>query len=164
MTDWKQASLAAALFYRDPRAAIDWLEKAFGFRRAMIIRDGDGSLAHSQLRFGNGYLMVGPEWTADTVSPAAVDGRNTQTMHLQIDTDIDAHCERARAAGAIILEEPVDQFYGDRTYRARDLEGHLWTVAQNRTPFSIEEARRTTGFTIEMFEDAASPDPGDGVT
>lgn len=152
MTDWKDASLAAALFYRDPWAAIDFLEKAFGFRRALIISAPDGSLAHSQLRFGNGYVMVGPEWMADTVSPAGVDGRNTQTMHMQIDTDIDAHCVRARAAGASILDEPSDQFYGDRTYRARDLEGHLWTFAQNRTPFSVEESEKITGFKIEMFE------------
>lgn len=152
MTDWKQASLAAAVFYRDPWAAIDFLEKAFGFERVMIITDHDGSLAHSQLRFGNGYIMVGREWTSYTISPMAIDGRNTQTMHMLIDTDIDAHCARARASGAVIIEEPADQFYGDRTYRARDLEGHAWTFAQNRAPFSVEESEKITGLKIDMFE------------
>jgi uncharacterized glyoxalase superfamily protein PhnB len=38
-------------------------------------------------------------------------------------------CERARAAGAEVLLEPEKQFYGDRTYRARDSEGHIWTFS-----------------------------------
>jgi len=48
-------------------------------------------------------------------------------VQLGVGEDIDAHCARARAAGAEIIAEPETQFYGDRTYRARDLEGHIWT-------------------------------------
>ena len=103
-----QASLAAALIYRDPWAAIDWLEKAFGFERTLVISDSSGALAHSQLGFGNGYIMVGNEWSDEMRSPANIDGKNTQILHVQLEEDVDAHCERARAAGAVILQEPAD--------------------------------------------------------
>jgi uncharacterized glyoxalase superfamily protein PhnB len=59
---------------------------------------------------------------------------------VRIDSGIDAHCERARAAGALIVQEPEDQFYGSRTYRAVDLEGHEWTFAQPIRAVSNEEA------------------------
>jgi uncharacterized glyoxalase superfamily protein PhnB len=146
-----QSSLAAALFYRDPWAALAWLEQAFGFERAMVISDADGKLAHSQMTFGNSYLMVGGEWADYTASPAAVGGRNTQYLHVHLDADIDGHCAHAREAGAEILQEPAEQFYGDRTYRARDPEGHVWTFAQNVRPFSVEESEKATGLKIEMF-------------
>jgi uncharacterized glyoxalase superfamily protein PhnB len=146
-----QASLASAIFYRDPWAAIDFLEKAFGFERAMVISDADGALAHSQLSFGDGYIMVGSEWADYTASPASIGGKNSQTVHVNLDSDIDAHCTRARAAGAAIEQEPANQFYGDRTYRARDPEGHVWTFAQNKRPFSVEESEKATGLKIELF-------------
>jgi uncharacterized glyoxalase superfamily protein PhnB len=146
-----QSSLAAALFYRDPWAALTWLEQAFGFERAMVISDAEGKLAHSQMTFGNSYLMVGGEWADYTASPAAVGGRNTQYLHVHLDADIDDHCDRAREAGAEILQEPAEQFYGDRTYRARDPEGHVWTFAQKVRPFSVEESEKATGLKIEMF-------------
>jgi uncharacterized glyoxalase superfamily protein PhnB len=146
-----QASLAAALFYRDPWAALAWLEQAFGFERAMVISDAEGGLAHSQMTFGNGYIMIGSEWTDYTVSPLGVGGKNTQFLHVHLDDGIDAHCACAREAGAEILQEPEEQFYGDRTYRARDPEGHVWTFAQNVRPFSVEESEKATGLKIEMF-------------
>ena len=152
MTVTTRASLAPALFYRDAWAAIDFLETAFGFERSLVIRDADGGLAHSQLRFGNGYIMVGTEWSADTVSPASTGGRNTQTTHVQLERDIDAHCAHARASGAVVLDEPADQFYGDRTYRARDPEGHIWTFAQNVAPFSVEASEKATGLKIAVFD------------
>ena len=146
-----QASLAAALFYRDPWAALAWLEQAFGFERSMVVSDAEGGLAHSQMTFGNGYIMVGREWADFTASPASVGGKNTQCLHVHLDDGIDAHCACAREAGAEILQEPEEQFYGDRTYRARDPEGHVWTFAQNVRPFSVEDSEKATGLKIEMF-------------
>jgi uncharacterized glyoxalase superfamily protein PhnB len=128
-----------------------WLEQAFGFERAMVIKDAEGGLAHSQMTFGNGYIMVGREWTDFTASPASLGGKNTQYLHVHLDDGIDAHCACAREAGAEILQEPEEQFYGDRTYRARDPEGHVWTFAQNIRPFSVEDSEKATGLKIEMF-------------
>ena len=115
----------------------------------MVISDKDGHLAHAEMTFGDSYLMIGSEWADFVASPASVGGKNTQSIHVQLHDGIDAHCERARAAGAAILMEPADQFYGDRTYRARDLEGHVWTFAQTVRRVTREEAERASGLKIE---------------
>ncbi len=147
MTD--RPSFSSAVFYKDPSAAIEWLEKAFGFERAMVITDKDGKLAHSELRFGNGHIMVGAEWADFTASPNSLGGKNTQLVHVHVVDDIDGHCARARAAGAAILAAPEDQFYGDRTYRARDPEGHVWTFGQTVRAVSREDAEKASGLKIE---------------
>jgi uncharacterized glyoxalase superfamily protein PhnB len=144
-----QPTFATSVFYRDPMAALEWLERAFGFERDMVITDPDGGVAHSQMSYGNGYIMVGPEWSADHKSPASVGGKNTQTVHVHVASDIDAHFAQARAAGAVILQEPADQFYGDRTYRAVDPEGHIWSFAEARRSVSREEAEQASGLTID---------------
>jgi uncharacterized glyoxalase superfamily protein PhnB len=124
-------TVVPALFYKDPRAALDFLQKAFGFELEMLIEDEQGNLAHSQLRFGDGLLMVGTEWSEKHRSPASLDGRNTQTTHIYLrGMSVDAHCARAEAAGADVYMRPADQFYGDRTYQARDPEGHMWSFAE----------------------------------
>src|SRR5574341_2468861 len=125
MTEFKRNSLTSAVCYRDPKAALDWLEKAFGFEPSMVITDKDGNIGHAEMRVRECLIMIGSEWSADHKSPASLGGKNTQTVHVHLDKGIDEHCEAARRAGAAILVEPEDQFYGDRTYRARDPEGHI---------------------------------------
>lgn len=148
-----QSTFASALFYRDPMAALEWLQRAFGFERSMLITDKDGALVHSQMTYGNGYIMVGTEWTENHRSPASVGGKNTQTVHVNVSEDVDAHCARARTAGAVIDQEPGDQFYGDRTYRAIDPEGYIWTFAQTKTFVSREDAEKASGLQIEGWVD-----------
>lgn len=142
------ARMSSALFYQDPRAAIEWLQKAFGFELTMLLEDADGGVAHSQLSFGDSVVMIGAEWSQDHKSPKSLGGKNTQTVSLQIDGDIEAHCARARAAGADIHAEPETQFYGDRTYRCRDPEGHIWNVSQTVVAVSREEAEAASGLKI----------------
>lgn len=141
-------SLIPAICYRDPRAALDWLERAFGFELVMLIEDAAGRLGHSEMRHGEALIMIGDEWTENHRSPASIGGKNTQTVHVNVDIDIDVHCARARAAGAEILMEPADQFYGARTYRCRDPEGHMWTVSQTTRQVSREEAEQASGLKI----------------
>jgi uncharacterized glyoxalase superfamily protein PhnB len=126
---YRPKGFSSALCYLDPKAAFRWLEGAFGFEPLMVILDEKDNLAHSEMSYGQGVVMIGSEWSADHKSPKSVGGKNTQTVHVQLarGEDVDAHCERARKAGAEILQEPDTQFYGDRTYRARDPEGHIWT-------------------------------------
>lgn len=141
----------AAAFYRDPKAALGWLEKAFGFELSMLIEgpDGDPRMMHSEMSIGGrGRIMIGGEWADWTRSPASVGGANTANVHVYLDSEIDAHCERARAAGAEIMVEPADQFYGDRTYRAKDPEGHIWTFAQTVRQVSRQEAEQAIGAKI----------------
>jgi uncharacterized glyoxalase superfamily protein PhnB len=139
--------------YRDPRAALEWLQKAFGFELTMLIDspDGDARVMHSEMSIaGRGRIMVGGEWIDWARSPASVGGANTQSVHVHIDADVDAHCEHARRAGAVIVAEPETQFYGARTYRAKDPEGHVWTFAQDVAELpSREEAERMIGAKIQ---------------
>jgi uncharacterized glyoxalase superfamily protein PhnB len=142
-------SLGAAVYYQDPFAALEWLERAFGFKRQMVITDDAGQLAHSEMRFGDSYVMISREWSEDSVSPVSVGGKNTQSVHVQLSEGIDEHCARARAEGAVITREPADQFYGDRGYAARDPEGHIWSFGQTVRAVSREEAERVSGLKIE---------------
>lgn len=143
--DRNRPSLSSAVCYRDPAAALKWLETAFGFEPFMVITSPDGELMHSEMRFGDGLVMVGSEWNDNTKSPASLGGKTTQTVHVHLLSDIDGHCERARNAGAVIEMEPQDQFYGDRGYRARDPEGHIWTFSQTIKTMTREEWDRAGG-------------------
>lgn len=144
-----------SVFYKDPFAALDWLERAFGFRRVMVITDDAGSHGHSEMDVGGGGLiMIVSEWashiaSAAIASAASVGGKNTQNVHVHIAGSIDEHCARARAAGAKIVREPEDQFYGDRTYIAADPEGHTWSFAQSLRYVTREEAEKTSGLKID---------------
>jgi uncharacterized glyoxalase superfamily protein PhnB len=146
---FRRASLIAAVFYKDPNTALDWLENAFGFERTMVITDKDGKVSHSEMRFGDSQIMVGGEWADFVASPASIGGRNTQMLHVHLDGDVDAHCAKAKAAGAVVLQAPADQFYGDRTYRARDPEGHVWTFGQAVRRVGRTEAEKASGLKIE---------------
>ena len=149
MSDWRPAMIPAPC-YQDPRAALAWLEQAFGFETFMVIEDGEGKLVHAEMRYGDAVVMVGYEWTDEYKSPASIGGKVTSSIHIGIDSDVDAHCEVARRAGAVILSEPETQFYGDRTYRCRDPEGHIWTVAQPVKAVTREEAEAATGGELKI--------------
>lgn len=143
----REPSFIPALHYKKPLAALDWLEKAFGFERTMLIMgdDQDENMLHAQMSFGDGMIMVGGEWTDTAASPLSVGGRCTQDVHVSLSEDIDSHCARARAAGAKIFAEPEDQFYGARTYRALDPEGHMWTFSQHVRTVSREDMEKASG-------------------
>ena len=141
-------TLSSALFYEDPGAALEWLERAFGFEVAVVIRDAEDRVVHAEMRYGDGAIMIGAGWAQFTASPLNVGGKNTQGVHVQVSGDLQAHCERARGAGAVILQEPLDQFWGERTYRAGDPESHVWTFAKGVRPVTREEAERASGLKI----------------
>jgi uncharacterized glyoxalase superfamily protein PhnB len=147
MADWRPA-LMSAVVYRDPKAALKFLEAAFGFELFMLIEDAEGGLVHAEMRHGDAAIMIGYEWDDDYRSPASIGGKVTQSVAIHVEADIDAHCERARAAGMAILTAPETQFYGDRTYRCRDPEGHIWTVSQAVAPVTREAAEAASGLKI----------------
>lgn len=148
----RRPTIVPAVIYTDSMRAFEWLQTAFGFEPAMLLTDENGALAHSEMVFEDGWIMVGNEWSADHKSPASLGGKCTQSVHVQMTSDINAHCERARAAGAEIIMEPEDQFYGDRSYRARDLEGHIWTFAQTVADVPPSEWEKTTGLKAKIWE------------
>lgn len=120
------------LRYRDTPAAIDWLGEVFGFACQVAVPGIDGAIAHAQLTLGKGMIMVGSvsgegDYGRLLAQPDEIGGRETQTVYLVVD-DADRVCERARAAGAAIVEEPADTEFGSRGFICRDPEGHVWNV------------------------------------
>lgn len=115
-----------ALHYADAPAAIEWLNKAFGFEKQFVVPGENGTIAHAQLRLGPCLVMLGSarEDKFRMVAPAKAGGV-TQAIYVCVD-DTDAHYARAKAAGTEIVEPPADTDYGSRDYTARDPEGHLW--------------------------------------
>lgn len=145
-----RTGIQPSIIYQDPKAAMVWLEKAFGFEVAIYIEDDTGAFGHCQMRLGEALISVGNEWEEPYRSPLRVGGANTQITSLHIDTDVDAHCARARAAGAVIIKEPENQFYGDRSYRCIDPEGHHWSIAQSVEEVSREEAQARVGTSMKI--------------
>ena len=115
------------LYYENGAAAMDWLIQAFGFEEDMRMTSAEGRLEHGQVKLGDQIIMLG-EPGSHYESPKKRGGA-TAGVHVYVD-DVDAHYERAKAAGAEIQMEPTDQPYGDRRYDANDPEGHNWFFAQ----------------------------------
>jgi uncharacterized glyoxalase superfamily protein PhnB len=147
----QRPAFISSIIYRDNRAALEWLQKAFGFEASEVLTDANGDIVPAEMTHGDGVIMIGSEFAEWTRSPASVDGKNTQRVHVRLGRGIDEHCERARQSGAKIATEPADQFYGDRTYMAVDLEGHHWTFSQPVRFASKEEMEKVTGFKFKTL-------------
>lgn len=106
---------------RDPAAAIRFLVEAFGFREHQVSRGTDGAVEHAELRIGDAFVMLGAVRPDGPVRAQP----GSACLYVVVD-DPDAHCARARAAGAPITMELVDQPYGSREYGARDPDGNEW--------------------------------------
>ena len=122
-------SITPYLYYEDVGGALKWLAKAFGFRRHGPSMSGpDGKIHHAAMKLGEDVIMMGypgPKYK----NPKRL-GQTTQNLYVQVE-NVDSHFKRARKAGATILEEPADQFYGQRRYGAADPEGHHWYFGQD---------------------------------
>jgi uncharacterized glyoxalase superfamily protein PhnB len=121
-------SLFPVLKYEDARAAMDFLEAAFGFERHAVYDGEKGGVAHAELRFGDEYVMLGSTNEGEERFNQAA-GR--YSLYVVVE-DPDAHYARAREAGATIERELSDQDYGSREYTARDPEGNLWSFGTYR--------------------------------
>lgn len=119
------------LTYDDAPAAIEWLCRAFGFARRLVVPGSDDRIKHSELTLGSVVIMVSsPKQEFDRVSPRRLPGLG-QGLIFRVD-DPDAHYRRAKAEGAEILQELTDHEYGSRGYMARYPEGHVWYFATYR--------------------------------
>jgi uncharacterized glyoxalase superfamily protein PhnB len=113
-------TIIPTLRYKDPRAAIDFLERAFGFDCKAVHEGENGEVAHSEVAFGGGMIMIGTSRPGDRFETG-------RAVLYGVVADPDEHYERARAAGAEILMELTDQPYGSREYAAADPEGNVWS-------------------------------------
>ena len=133
--------LSVAIYYDDAAGAIDWLCRALGFEVRLKVEGDGGRIEHSELVYGDALVMVAQSGKHPRrplfprgASPRSIDGAITQSLMLFVD-NVDEHCDRARAAGAVVIEEPAVHDYGedywaDRSYGALDPEGHMWWFTQ----------------------------------
>jgi uncharacterized glyoxalase superfamily protein PhnB len=142
----RRPAFIPSIIYKDNRAALQWLQKAFGFEVSEVLTDATENIVHAEMSHEDGIIMIGNEFTDWAKSPESVGRKNTQRVHVRLAQGIDEHCAQARQAGATITMEPADQFYGERTYVAVDPEGHHWTFSQAVKQVSKEEMEQATGF------------------
>ena len=126
------------LYYEDVATALDWLATAFGFHERLRMPGPDGKITHAELELADGVIMMGSP-SPDYQNPKR-SGHVSQLVNVYVD-DVDRHFDRAKGAGATILAEPEDQFYGDRRYLAEDLEGHHWNFAQHIRDVAPEDMK-----------------------
>jgi len=124
-----RATVIPCLRYRDAPKAIEWLCRTFGFEKQLVVPNPDGTIAHAQLRFGNGMIMLGSvidsEFGRLIKQPDQIGGSETQTPYVVV-SDTDVVYARAKQAGAEIVMDIRDEDYGGRGFSCRDLEGRLW--------------------------------------
>ncbi len=124
------STVIPCLRYRDAKAMISWLRKAFGFAPHLVVEDDVGGIAHAQLTLGQGMIMIGSvrdDAFGKLQSTPATLGGTTQSPYVLV-FDADAVYALAKAAGAEIVTEIADQDYGGRGFSCRDPEGHLWSI------------------------------------
>ena len=126
-----RSTIIPTLRYRDAPAAIEWLCENFGFEKQLVLTNDDGTIAHAQLSFGNGMIMLGSILEVETEfgrlikQPDEIGGAETQCAYVIV-SDADAVYTRAKDAGAEIIIDIKDEDYGGRGFSCRDLEGHIW--------------------------------------
>ena len=123
------STIIPILRYREAAAAIEWLCRAFGFEKHLVVPGEGNTIAHAQLTFGNGMIMLGTargdEFGKLQKTPEQVGGVVTQSPYIIV-PDADAHHARAVALGAKVVYPLRDEDYGGRGYSCLDPEGHLW--------------------------------------
>jgi uncharacterized glyoxalase superfamily protein PhnB len=122
--------------YEEVDAALDFLSRAFGFQEVLRFTGAEGYVNHAEMQLGDGVIFLGDPGD-DYKNPKRL-GQDTVGIYVYVD-DVDAHCDRARAAGAEIVRDPSDEEYGDRRYDAVDPEGHRWYFAQRIRSVAAEE-------------------------
>lgn len=124
------ANIIPGMRYRNAPEAIEWLCDVFGFEKHLVVPNDDGTIAHAQLTFGNGMIMLGSvqrdnEFGKNIKQPDEIGGAETQSAYIIV-SDADSIYERAKKAGAEIVMDIKDEDYGGRGFSCRDLEGHIW--------------------------------------
>ena len=116
------------LLYEDVGCALKFLSRAFGFRKyGRTMLGPDGKVNHAAMKLGDDFIMMG--YPGSKYKNPKRLGQATQSLYINV-PDVDKHFQRARKAGATILEGPEDTFYGHRRYGAEDPEGHQWYFGQ----------------------------------
>jgi uncharacterized glyoxalase superfamily protein PhnB len=120
------------LHYRDAKAAIEWLGRAFGLVEKAAYPGPDGKIVHAELTYGGGMIMLGStgkegEYGRTIAHPDEIGMRETTTVYLVV-PDADATYATAKEAGATMILDLEEKEYGGKAFTCRDLEGHIWSI------------------------------------
>jgi uncharacterized glyoxalase superfamily protein PhnB len=134
---------------REAERAIAFYAAAFGATELFRLSEPSGRIGHAELDFGGMTLMVSEEFPEfGILAPASIGGTSV-SLHLHVD-DADAAIAKAVAAGATLVREPRDQFYGERSGTVRDPFGHEWLIGHETEKVTPEEMQRR--YTAMMTE------------
>lgn len=128
--------------------AIEFYKNAFGATQVMRLDMPDGKVGHAELRIGDSAIMLGTP--CDEMALRNPDEHTSVGLHLYV-KDVDAQFKQAVAAGAVVVSEPKDQFYGDRSASVKDPFGHLWFLATHKEDLTEAQIRQRA---MEMFKQA----------
>jgi PhnB protein len=133
-------SVVAAINMPGAAAAMDWYKKVFGATEKMRLTQSDGKVAHGEIEIDGTVIMIAEENAAYNRSPKTLNG--TSVMFSIYVPDADASIQKAVDAGATLIAEAADQFYGDRTGRIEDPFGYKWMVSTHLKEVSEREMQR----------------------
>jgi len=137
----KVQELFAYLHVKDAAKAIDFYKQAFGIKEKFRLTEPTGRVGHAELDFGGATLMLSDEFPECGIQAPQTIGATSVTIHLHVD-NCDEAISRAVKAGATLVIEPKDQFYGERSGRIRDPFGHEWNIGQHIEDVSTDEMQR----------------------
>jgi uncharacterized glyoxalase superfamily protein PhnB len=128
------AAVIPAMRYRDALKMIDWLERAFGFQKNAVYMGDGNTVAHAQMTFGNGMIMLGSvdngsKSAINMAQPDEIGNRETQSAYLVV-SDCESIYATAKAAGAEMIFDLTEMDYGGKSFTCRDPEGHIWSIGE----------------------------------
>ena len=126
---------------RDASAAIDFYKTAFGAVEDFRLTEPSGRIGHAELKFGEVTVMVSDEYPEYGIHGPTESVPTGSSVHLHVD-DVDAMTGQAVDAGAKLIMEPKDQFYGERSSKVLDPFGHEWLLGSHIEDVSREEMQR----------------------
>jgi PhnB protein len=143
-------TLQIYLAVEDASKAIDFYKEAFGAEETIRMPGPDGSVAHAELQIGDSKLMLSDPFPQSNVRPPSERGGPTASIFMYVD-DVDATFEQAQRAGATVVSELEDMFWGDRFGTLADPFGQVWSVATRKEDLSEEEiAERSKAAMAQM--------------
>lgn len=140
---WRAPDIVPTLAYDDVPAAADWLSRVFGFKERTEARLYSHGGCRTWMEIGDGLVNLSSSGGHDLHSPRTVGGLSL-ALKVYVD-DVDGHCAHAKAAGANIIDELQDGFWGGRSYRVADLEGHQWLFSQKGRDLAAKDWRLPPG-------------------
>lgn len=134
-------SVTPYLCIKNAASAIEFYKQAFGATESARLTAPNGKIGYAEIKIGDSHIMLADEFPDMGVHSPQSLGGSPVTLYLYVE-DVDALADRAVAAGAKLVREVEDQFYGDRSGKLTDPFGHIWNIATHKQDVALEEIER----------------------